>query len=169
MENGQKTSSVPTERYNNGHVQEVIRQAHQELRQLLQQRTEVMRRIATVKRTISDLANLCGDGVLSDEVMEMVDRKTKRRQAGFTKACRMILMEAGDAMRAGDICDSLHQKMPLLLARHKDPISSVTTVLNRLVQYGEARAVLSSNGTRAWFWVTNPPNSLLHKLGGSGK
>jgi chorismate mutase len=47
----------------NGHVQEVVRQAHEELRQLLQQRAEVMRRIGTVKQTISGLANLFGDAV----------------------------------------------------------------------------------------------------------
>jgi len=34
----------------NGHVQEVVRQAHEELRQLLHQRAEVMRRIGTIKQ-----------------------------------------------------------------------------------------------------------------------
>ena len=50
----------------NGHVQEVVRQAHEELRQLLQQRAEVMRRIGTIKQTIAGVANLFGDSVLSD-------------------------------------------------------------------------------------------------------
>src|SRR5215470_1895142 len=79
----------------NGHVQEVVRQAHDELRQLLLQRAEVMRRIGTVKQTIAGLANLFGDGVLSEELLELVDRKSNGRQPGFTKACRMILMESG--------------------------------------------------------------------------
>ncbi len=60
----------------NGHVQEVVRQAHDELRQLLQQRAEVMRRIGTIKQTIAGLANLFGDSVLSDELLELVDRKS---------------------------------------------------------------------------------------------
>ena len=95
MENGQKTngSMRPVERYDIGHVQEVIRQAHGELRQLLQQRAEIMKRIGTVKQTISGLANLFGDELLSEELMELVDRKNSGRQPGFTKACRMILME----------------------------------------------------------------------------
>lgn len=154
MENGQKTSGSirPVERYDIGHVQEVIRQAHGELRQLLQQRAEIMKRIGTVKQTISGLANLFGDELLSEELMEMVDRKTSGRQPGFTKACRMILMEAGHAMNARDICDYFQQKMPAMLARHKDPMASVTTVLNRLVEYGEAQPVLS-NGRRAWLWI----------------
>lgn len=158
MEDGQKAngSIKPAERYDVGHVQEVIRQAHEELRQLLQQRAEVMKRIGTVKQTIAGLANLFGDAVLSEELMEMVDRRSNGRQPGFTKACRMILMEAGHAMSARDICDYLQQKMPSMLARHKDPMASVTTVLNRLVEYGEAHAVLSSTGRRAWLWVAEP-------------
>ena len=154
MENVQRENGSirPVERYDVGHVQEVIRQAHGELHQLLQQRAEIMKRIGTVKQTISGLANLFGDGLLSEELMELVDRKSSGRQPGFTKACRMILMEAGRAMNARDICEYFQQKMPALLARHKDPMASVTTVLNRLVDYGEAQAVLS-NGRRAWVWI----------------
>ncbi|HLV88597.1 MAG TPA: hypothetical protein VKV39_16550 [Candidatus Sulfotelmatobacter sp.] len=143
------------ERYDIGHVQEVIRQAHEELRTLLQQRADVMKRIGTVKQTIAGLANLFGDGVLNEELMEMVDRKSSGRQPGFTKACRMILMESGRAMSARDMCEYFQQKMPALLARHKDPMASVTTVLNRLVDYGEAQAVLSGTGRRAWLWVAD--------------
>ena len=155
MENGQKAygSVRPVERYDVGHVQEVIRQAHGELRQLLEQRSEIMKRIGTVKQTISGLANLFGDSVLTEELMELVDRKSSGRQPGFTKACRMILMEAGRPMSARDICEYFQQRMPLLLARHKDPMASVTTVLNRLVDYGEAQAVFSGQGRRAWLWV----------------
>lgn len=144
---------APSERYDVAQVQQVIRQAHEELRYLLQQRAEVMKRIGTVKQTIAGLANLFGDAVLSDELLEMVDRKSSGRQTGFTKACRMILMESGRAMSAREICDQFQQKMPSLLSRHKDPMASVTTVLNRLVDYGEAQAVFAGNGRRAWIWA----------------
>ncbi|MGA7754424.1 MAG: hypothetical protein WCB05_16430 [Candidatus Sulfotelmatobacter sp.] len=156
MENGERSNGSlrPVDRYDVGHVQEVIRQAHEELRLLLQQRAEIMKRIGTVKQTISGLANLFGDGVLSEELMELVDRKNSGRQPGFTKACRMILMEAHRAMTARDLCDYFQDKMPDLLARHKDPMASVTTVLNRLVEYGEAEAVMVS-GRRAWKWVAD--------------
>lgn len=137
----------------NGHVQEVVRQAHDELRQLLQQRSDVMRRIGTIKQTIAGLANLFGDDVLSDELLEMVDRKSGGRQPGFTKACRMTLMDANRALSARDVCDRLQEKSPSMLSRHKDPMASVTTVLNRLVAYGEAKAVALENGRRAWKWV----------------
>jgi len=139
----------------NGHVEEVVRQAHEELRQLLQQRAEVMRRIGTIKQTIAGLANLFGDGVLNDELLELVDRKSSGRQPGFTKACRMVLMDANRALSARDVCDRIQQKAPPMLARHKDPMASVTTVLNRLVAYGEARAVSLDSGRRAWQWVAD--------------
>jgi hypothetical protein len=143
----------------NGHVQEVVRQAHDELRQLMQQRAEVMRRIGTIKQTIAGLANLFGDEVLNDELLELVDRKASGRQPGFTKACRMVLMDANRALSARDVCARLEQKAPPMLARHKDPMASVTTVLNRLVAYGEAKAVALDNGRRAWRWVSDGSDS----------
>jgi hypothetical protein len=154
MENGQNgNGSIRSVVRNDvGHVQEVVRQAHDELRQLMLQRADVMKRIGTVKQTIAGLANLFGDSVLNEELLELVDRKSNGRQPGFTKACRMMLMESGRAMSARDICDYFQQKLPSMLARHKDPMASVTTVLNRLVEYGEAEAVIS-NGRRAWRWV----------------
>ena len=156
MENGHMSggSLRPVDRYDVGHVQEVIRQAHEELRQLLHQRAEIMKRIGTVKQTISGLANMFGDQVLNEELMELVDRKNSGRQPGFTKACRMILMESGRAMTARDICDYFQAKIPTLLARHKDPMASITTVLNRLVDYGEAEAVMAK-GRRAWRWAAD--------------
>jgi hypothetical protein len=138
------------------HVQEVVKAAHEELRQLMRQRAEVMKRIGTVKQTIVGLANLFGDDVLNDELLELVDRKSGGRQPGFTKACRMVLMEADKPLGAREVCDQIQQRMPPILVRHKDPLASVTTVLNRLVEYGEARTVMRENGRRAWEWVSEP-------------
>src|ERR1700748_3629470 len=114
MENGQSgngwfTPGGPQEIV---HVQEVVRSAQEELHTLLRQRAEVMKRIGTVKQTISGLANLFGDGVLNEELLELVDRKSNGRQPGFTKACRMMLMESGRAMSARDICDYFQEKLP---------------------------------------------------------
>ena len=138
------------------HVQEVLKAAHDELRQLMRQRADVMKRIGTVKQTIVGLANLFGDDVLNDELLELVDRKSGGRQPGFTKACRMVLMEANRALGAREVCEQIQNRMPPVLLRHKDPLASVTTVLNRLVEYGEARTVTRENGRRAWQWVAGP-------------
>jgi hypothetical protein len=141
------------------HVQEVLKSAHDELRSLLKQRAEIMKRIGTVKQTIVGLANMFGDEVLNEELLELVDRKSNGRQPGFTKACRMVLMEAGRPLGAREVCEHIQEKVPPVLLRHKDPLASVTTVLNRLVDYGEARTVVKENGRRAWQWVSEPSNS----------
>jgi Cdc6-like AAA superfamily ATPase len=148
----------------NGHVEQVVRQAHEELRQLLQQRADVMRRIGTIKQTIAGLANLFGDDVLSDDLLELVDRKSCGRQPGFTKACRMVLMDAKRALSARDVCDCIQQRSASMLARHKDPMASVTTVLNRLVAYGEASPVVLDNGRRAWKWVADSEPEMQSEL-----
>ena len=138
------------------HVQEVVKAAHEELRQLMGQRAEIMKRIGTLKQTISGLANLFGDDILGEELLELVDRKTVGRQPGFTKACRMVLMEAGRPLAVREVCEQIQQRLPAVLLRHKDPLASVTTVLNRLVEYGEAQSLVRENGRRAWQWVADP-------------
>lgn len=147
------------------HVQEVVRAAHEELRQLMRQRAEIMKRIGTVKQTIVGLANLFGDEVLNDDLLELVDRKSSGRQPGFTKACRMVLMEADHPLGAREVCEQIQKRVPPVLMRHKDPLASVTTVLNRLVDYGEARAVVRDNGRRAWQWVSDPATRVADQPG----
>lgn len=139
-----------------GHVQEVVKAAHEELRQLMRQRAEIMKRIGTLKQTIAGLANLFGDEILSEDLLDLVDRKAGGRQPGFTKACRMALMEAGRPLSVREVCERIQQRMPAVLMRHKDPLASVTTVLNRLVEYGEAQSLMRENGRRAWQWVSEP-------------
>jgi hypothetical protein len=56
-----------------------------------------------------------------------------------------------------------------LLERHKDPIASVTTVLNRLADYGEARCSLDTNGRRVWEWIAERGNPTALLLGGDSK
>src|ERR1700723_3581194 len=135
-------------------VHQVVKAAHEELRQLLQQRAEIMKRIGTVKQTIAGLANLFGDQVLDDDLLELIDRKPNGRQPGFTKACRRVLMEVRRPLGAREVCLELERNAPAILARHKDPLASVTTVLNRLVDYGEARSLSNDRGRRVWEWVS---------------
>jgi hypothetical protein len=154
MENGRNGKGM--QGTSDPHVQEVVKAAHDELRQLIRQRAEIMKRIGTVKQTIVGLANLFGDEVLSEELLELIDRKSSGRQPGFTKACRMVLMEADRPLGARDVCEQIQKRVPPVLVRHKDPLASVTTVLNRLVEYGEARTIVRENGRRAWEWISDP-------------
>jgi hypothetical protein len=135
------------------YVQEVLRTAHQELLALLQQRADIMKRIGTVKQTIIGLANLFGDDVLDDELLTLVDRKPNGRQPGFTRACRTVLIESRTALTGREVVAQLQERFAGVLVNHKDPLASVTTVLNRLVAYGEARSVVNQAGKRVWEWV----------------
>jgi len=153
--NSSGTESVGALRNGDPHVQQVVKAAHEELRQLMRQRADIMKRIGTLKQTISGLANLFGDDILGEDLLELVDRKTGGRQPGFTKACRMALMEAGRPLAVREVCEQIQQRLPAVLLRHKDPLASVTTVLNRLVEYGEAQSVMRENGRRAWQWVSD--------------
>jgi hypothetical protein len=77
-------------------------------------------------------------------------------------------MEAERPLGAREVCDNIRRRLPPVLLRHKDPLASVTTVLNRLVEYGEARTVLGENGRRAWQWVSDPANSGFSPTGVHG-
>jgi hypothetical protein len=141
------------------HVQEVIRSAERELHELLERRAELMKRIGTIKQTLAGLANIFGDCVLSDQLLTFLDRKSSSRQPGFTRACRVVLMEAKKPLGARLVCVALQQRFPEVLERHKDPIASVTTVLNRLADYTEARCSLDASGRRVWEWIAERESS----------
>jgi hypothetical protein len=134
-------------------VQDAVRVAHDELRTLLQQRAELTKRIGTVKQNIAVLANMFGEGALNEDLLRLLDRRVTRRQSGFTNACRLALMESRNPLTAREVCGHVQQKAAAVLKKHKDPLASVTTVLNRLVDYGEARSVTNQHGKRAFLWV----------------
>ena len=134
------------------HAQEVVRSAENELAALLQQRAELMKRIGTIKQTLAGLANMFGDSLLSETALVLLDRRSARH-SGFTKACRMVLLESPAALSARQVCEHLRRKFPGTIERHKKPFASVTTVLNRLVEYDEVRTFISAEGQRVWEWV----------------
>ena len=64
-------------------------------------------------------------------------------------------MEVRRPLGAREVCAELERYAPAILARHKDPLASVTTVLNRLVDYGEARSLSNDRGRRVWEWISD--------------
>lgn len=145
----------------NGHVQEVIRSAEHELHELYRQRSELMKRIGTIKQTLVCLAQLFGDHILTPEVLPLIGRGKTRKQPGFTRACRTVLMESGTALDARQGYRELARRFPELVERHKDPMASVTTVFNRLVGYAEVRTFLNGKGRRVWEWIAEPQNDQI--------
>ena len=156
-ENGRSTFTYQDESanlpVNDPNVLEVLRAARAELDQLIAQRAEITRRIGTTKQAIIGLAKLFGGAVLQNAVLELIQHRATNRQSGFTRACRYLLTEANRPMTSTEVCEGLRQKFPEVAARHKDLSASVTTVMNRLVGYGEASMSGSAHGRRTWTWV----------------
>jgi hypothetical protein len=139
-------------------AQDVIREVQHELNQLLRQRITIMRRIGTVKQTLICLAVVLGDEVLTPELLQILGRGNPRKQPGFTRACRLILAEAGIPLEARQGMRELERRFPKLVAHLKDPLASVTTVFNRLVASGEVRSFPNGKGRRVWEWIAEPVN-----------
>ena len=140
--------------------QGIVKVAHGELRRLCQQRAEITKRIGTIKQTIAGLCDLFGDAELSDDLRELVNGKTAARRRGITQACRQVLMDAGCPLTARNVCQQIQQQTDLPYSENL--VGSVTTVLTRLEQYGEARTVPREKGPRAWVWVSAVENASSH-------
>jgi hypothetical protein len=148
------------------HVQQVVRSAEEQLAGLLRQKAEITRRIGTVKQLLAGMANLFGDSVLEGDLLTLLNRGAPQRRRGFTQACRQVLMESQTPLRARRACAELQRRFPELVLHHKDLVASVTTVLHRLVEYGEARCFSDNQGVKVWEWVTDQgliaPEIALH-------
>jgi len=131
----------------------VIDAAKNQLRRLTEERTELNRRIAVIKQTLAGLVRVFGDAALEQELCNLIDsRGTGKRQSGLTKALRMILVKGQSPINTRDICENLTEEHAALALRHKNLYASVTTILARLVSYGEAISV-DVDGKRAWQWA----------------
>lgn len=132
------------------HIQSVVRTACEELRQLTEQKAVIGRRISALKQTIAGLAELSGSDIIDDDLKPVITNGKRGRQDGFTNTCRRILSEAQSPMTANQFGDVIAQRCPELSAKHKNLLASITTVLNRLVSYGEAESSVGVGGRRVW-------------------
>jgi hypothetical protein len=154
-------------------VQAIAKAAHDELRRLIRQRSELTKRIGKIKQTIAGLCNLFGGDELSDDLRKLVSGKAVVRP-GITQACRKVLMEAGCPLTARNVCEQIQQRTMLDrtgldptmldLPCSRNLIAAVTTVLGRLAQYGEARTIPRDNGPRAWLWISSVEDGRFHPV-----
>lgn len=115
-----------------------------------------MKRIGAVRKAIIGLADLFGADLVSEEALGLANPKKRAgRGAGITKGCRLVLMKAEKPMSAREVCRMLQIEYPDCIANHRDPVASVTTVLSRLVRYGEATVLAVERGRRRWKWAVN--------------
>src|SRR5882762_5366177 len=137
------------------HASEVVRAAQQELDTLMRQRSEIMKRIGAVKQTLVGLTAIFDcSAVTSTAAGSVFPEGTGSHLTGLTNACRMALLQAGKPLRPHQVRDRLRFQ-GLSLENHRDPVATVTTVLRRLGQYGEARPVIQADGKRAWEWIAS--------------
>lgn len=129
------------------HVRELFRTVSEERSKLESERMDITRRIETCKKVLVGLAKMYGDHVPS-EFRRVVDDTSVIRGKGVTDACRRVLLEAGTPLPARDVLRRIQEADPDVLKSHK-PLASVVTILNRLVDYGEATTMFVDN-RRTW-------------------
>lgn len=130
---------------NNQNLQMVVERAEDELRQLTLQRQEITQKIAIIKRTIAGLALLYG----AELQRSSQDKTAARRKRGITNACRVVLSRADTPLSARGVYAVLQGEFPDLVRQPGNHYASLVTILNRLVNYGEADTFLR-DGNRFW-------------------
>ena len=132
-------------------IRQILRVAQTELHSLLEQRSTVLQRITSVRRMITGLMNAYG--VLSSRAETSESTKGDFRQRGLTDACRTILAETDEELTAEEMTQKIRGSNPAVFRNHKNPVSSVATILRRLEGYGEAAPKMNRVGRRAWIRV----------------
>ena len=128
-----------------------VAESRQEL--FLARQTDALRHPRTLindkQFTSLGLVELFGENILDDELSKLILPKTGNGEPGLTTVCREILLKEGRSLTANETVRLIQKRFPSVLAEHKVPVSSVMTVLNRLVKYGEADSVFVGK-RRAW-------------------
>jgi hypothetical protein len=145
-------------------VQLIVKFAHEELQQLIQQRADITKRIGTIKQTILGLSRMFGD---DEPVREYEGHKPGTRRPGLTHACRAVLTKLDRPLTARELSEHIQERDLPGARSSRNLAASVAVVLDRLVQYGEARVVLRDNGRRAWLPVSDVEDKSASPLNGA--
>lgn len=116
------------------HVREVFRAISAQMRQLQKERSEITSRVEQIRKVLVGLASMYGNELPEAEVDLFLGR---------------ILLDVEKPMGIQAILDRIQEREPHLLQHHRNPAASIATILNRLVQYGEAVSTLEGN-RRTW-------------------
>ena len=117
--------------------------AVREYEALGEQRREIDTRLAEIAQTIGTLSRLCG--------------LTVTVPWGLTDACRTVLRGAGVPMTPVEVRDRL-KTIGADLSRYTSDISAVHTILKRLNDSGELRAIPRGTDKQAYIW-NRPPHA----------
>jgi hypothetical protein len=137
----------------------VGRVAEHELRELLQHRAKVNRRIVVLRKTIRAVR---GDEGARDSRTPAAIRLTPRKREGITHACRLVLSQASFPMTVREVAEAIRSSYPAA-ASQRDLLASVGAVLRYLLESGEANNTFNQEGNRTWF-VVRPTPGILSQL-----
>jgi len=141
-------------------VEQVIEYAQTEVRELLQQRAVITKRLTALRRTIADLAKIFGHDVLSQEHLTLAKQPKRNRPTGLTEACRSVLMKALQPLTAHEVVERMRACNAELICHHKDSIASVTSILLRLESYGEATSEVGLSRRRSWMSISKKSDDI---------
>jgi hypothetical protein len=128
----------------------VIGRLREELLVLSKQREEAVERIGVLKKTLTGLITVFGDSIVDHQLLSLLGHPESPRQSGLTKECRLALSGSPTALTARELCDRVQRSGAL--ENHRNPMASVGVILNRLVGYGEVKAILDG-GARRYQWI----------------
>jgi len=139
--------------------QRMLYEAKQDLARHLVKRQQLDERIARLQAVVVDLQTLCAEQ--SQKNFERgVDRVIKADlKIGITESVRVILQEKFFPMTAVDLLEKVKARK-YNLARYKNPLAVIHTVLKRLIQSGDVRVVGPIDGLKAYQWITSTDKAL---------
>jgi hypothetical protein len=133
-------------------IKHVLTMAHEQLSELLKQRATIVKRITTLRRTLTGLREIFGDEVLDAQLRLLIGIPTGTRKSGLTDACRSVLISSSHALAPGEVVMRIRSRDTDLLDNQKNAVASITTILRRLQLYGEVTVTTNPSGRRAWMW-----------------
>ena len=122
-----------------------------QLKQLLQQRAAVVKRIAMIRRAIVGLNAIFADSQGEDSAVDALTLRSLTALS-LTEACRSVLKNSPTPLTTTETAALLRSEHGI---DNKYLERSVASICRRLVAYGELTVTLADSGRQAWAWATD--------------
>ena len=132
-------------------VPEMMRMAtliQSQLKQLLQQRSAIVKRIAMIRRAIEGLNVIFADAQRESTSFDALPPRSLT-SSNLTEACRSVLKNSPTPLTAIEMTSLLRSEHGI---DKKYLERSVASICRRLVAYGEANVKATDSGRQAWTW-----------------
>ncbi len=144
--------------------QKDLKQAREDLADLLANREQIEIEIARQKRKVAALSELCDESELGDGVNEAL-QSLGLDLGGLSDACRTAMRASRkEWMTITEIQESL-KELGFPLDKYKAPTASITTTVNRLADNNEVIVEKRLGGASEYKWVgQNVPNTFAERF-----